>query len=287
MADTAICTVAWAVVLCVHANGSANFHTCSTTHCKATAKHSPPTCCLWLSVQVPKHLLLRYSYVPFVTKRLRPETLVPLPRFKKQEQRAGPASAGGAVGATAGQQVTPGHAAAGGSVSTGAAAGPVKPATDTPGGQGQHHTTCCSAEHHQCAQPQHSQQLKQQVFKAPLTAVHSSEQQHAVPGVNFAPSPAHGNWCQRLEQGAPMFLQPQLHQLPPRNSHRKVLQEHMQQQQQQLVTRQLKNAARLPLADAGHSFPATVDARIAAGIAAYGSVGSVVGVAGIQQQQQT
>jgi hypothetical protein len=85
-------------------------------------------------MQLPKHMLLRYSYVPFVTKRLAAETLLPPTRFRRAVP-AGPASttaaaAGGATadaapaGSTAAAAATNAGVAAGGAVAgPGVAAG--------------------------------------------------------------------------------------------------------------------------------------------------------------------
>jgi hypothetical protein len=46
-------------------------------------KYGPaPSVADWM--QLPKHLLLRYSYVPFIMKRLSGDTLLPLPKFESK-----------------------------------------------------------------------------------------------------------------------------------------------------------------------------------------------------------
>jgi hypothetical protein len=61
-------------------------------------------------MQLPKHVLLRYSYVPFVTKQLSAETLLPLTKFRKAVH-AGPASTTAAAAAAG--DITPAAAAGG------------------------------------------------------------------------------------------------------------------------------------------------------------------------------
>lgn len=248
--------------------------------------------CVTYCLQLPRHMLLRYCYVPFVTKRLSPETLVPLPKFRKQQQRAGPASTGGppaAAASAAASQSAAGPSAGG---ATGAVSAP--PAAGTPGQtkqqQQQYHTKMDTtlqvvtnvqpsslAWQQQQQQPQLVNQITLPVdllMQAPQVPVPSAE-------VYTKKQLQQSKYQQAVdqEQASMMLLQPQLHQLPPRGRKQSVLQE---QTQQQIVRQQLISAARL--VGTTDSAAASVDARIAAGIAAYGNCGSVVGVSGVSKQ---
>lgn len=230
--------------------------------------NSLPLCtCL----QLPKHNLLRYSYVPFVTKRLSPETLVPLPKFKKQQQRAGPASTGTPAPAAGAAAAGDGPAALGGT-----AGGPLG-AGGSAGGGGVEGSAGHRQEHlgaslvqEAAGMHQTSQQHQQQVL-IPAGQVLNVGHQMVVPG--HLPA---GGWWQEQQSAQALPLQPQLHQLPPRVTQKKAMQEQLQQQQL-LVKQQLNSAGQLlPGMGTGCTEPMTVEARIAAGIAAYGCSASVV-----------